>query len=173
MGLKDPTVWSAKPRSYLLFCPRAQGNGSRLLAATRAQSCNSIQAAPGAELVCSCQSSRCSRYLAAKSSFPVGAAAMDISVLAPWPSLLGGPQTNSPSVWQPLLCLFMALFSLINLKLVTLSSSLGCQGDACPCVTSGKYFSGQLCLVPAPAVCPSWAVAASHSSSGISSAWAG
>lgn len=81
-GSKDPTVWSAKPRSYLLFCPRALGNGSRLLAAGQAQSCNSIHAALGAEPVCSCQSSRCSRYLAAKSSFPAGAGAMDISV---WP----------------------------------------------------------------------------------------
>lgn len=33
----------------------------------------------------------------------------------------------------------MALFWLINLKLVTFSSSLGCQGNACPCVTSAEF----------------------------------
>lgn len=61
------------------------------------------------------------------------------------------PTDNSPSVWQQLLCLFMALFSLINPKLVTFSSARGCQGDACPCVTSGEYLPGdiiQLCHVP-------------------------
>lgn len=173
MGLKDPIMQSAKSRRYLLFCPRARGNGSRLLAVVRAWSCNSIQAAPGAELVCSCQSSRCSRYLVAKSLFPVGG--WSHGHLCPGPVAVASqrPTDNCSSVWQPLLCLFMVLFSLINLKLVTYSSSLGCQGDACPCVTSGEYFSGQLCLVPALAIHPSQAVAASRSSGRIGSAWAG
>lgn len=48
-----------------------------------------------------CQSSSHGHCLAAKSSFPVGAGAVNISVLAPWPSFLTG---NSPSAWQPLLC---------------------------------------------------------------------
>lgn len=72
MGLKDPTVLAAKPGSYLLFGPPARGNGSRLLAAVWAQSRNSIQAARGAGLVCSCQSSRWMCYLAANSLFPAG-----------------------------------------------------------------------------------------------------
>lgn len=106
MGLKDPTVLSAKPGSYLLFGPPARGNRSRLLAAVRAQSRNSIQAARGAGPVCSCQSGRWMCYLAANSSFPVGAEATDVSVPAPWPSLLGDPQ-RSFSPWQLLLCLWV------------------------------------------------------------------
>lgn len=129
------------------------------------------------------QRRRLSRFAAAKTAdadttwlpnprFPWG--------LEPWTSLCWPrgrrswrPPDNSPSVWQPLLCLFMVLFSLINLKLVTFSSSLGCQRDAGPRVTSGEYSSGQLCLVPAAAVGPSRDVAASRSSGGIGSAWAG
>jgi len=54
-----------------------------------------------------------------------GAGAMDISA-GPMAIAPQKPTGNSPSVWQPLLYLFMALFSLINLKLVTFSSFLGC-----------------------------------------------